>query len=93
MSFSYKLRRAALLIPHIFIKTGCCIYKKPKEFGESSSSEDDSDDECDHCKGHVDKKKATASTPTDSNDGSNITGTLPSNEKSEHPPPSDPPPP
>lgn len=36
--------------------SGCCIYKKPKEFGESSSSED-SDDECDLCKGHVDKKK------------------------------------
>ncbi|XP_075212395.1 E3 ubiquitin-protein ligase PPP1R11 isoform X2 [Lycorma delicatula] len=28
----------------------CCIYKKPREFGESSSS--DSDDECAHCTGH-----------------------------------------
>ncbi|XP_018320711.1 E3 ubiquitin-protein ligase PPP1R11 isoform X2 [Agrilus planipennis] len=34
----------------------CCIYTKPKVFGESSSS-DSSDDECDHCKGHTDKKK------------------------------------
>lgn len=34
---------------------GCCIYKKPTQFGESSSS--DSDDECEHCHGHVDKKK------------------------------------
>ena len=33
---------------------GCCIYQKPKEFGESSS---DTDDECDHCRGHVEKKK------------------------------------
>ncbi|KAL2734234.1 succinate--hydroxymethylglutarate CoA-transferase [Vespula squamosa] len=30
----------------------CCIYKKPKNFGESSS--DDSDDECEHCHGHKD---------------------------------------
>lgn len=34
---------------------GCCIYKKPLEFGESSS--DDDEDECDHCFGHVEKKK------------------------------------
>lgn len=34
---------------------GCCIYKKPMEFGESST--DDDDDECDHCFGHVEKKK------------------------------------
>ncbi|XP_017780384.1 PREDICTED: type 1 phosphatases regulator ypi1 [Nicrophorus vespilloides] len=32
----------------------CCIYKKPKAFDESSS--DSSDDECDHCQGHVEKK-------------------------------------
>lgn len=31
---------------------GCCIYEKPKEFGESSSEE--SDDECEHCHGHKD---------------------------------------
>ena len=29
---------------------GCCIYKKPRVFGESSS-EDDSSDEEDQCKG------------------------------------------
>lgn len=34
----------------------CCIYEKPRKFGESSS-EEDSDDECEHCKGHVEKKK------------------------------------
>jgi len=33
----------------------CCIYKKPLEFGESSSEEDE--DECEHCFGHVEKKK------------------------------------
>lgn len=31
---------------------GCCIYEKPKEFGESSS--DESEDECEHCHGHKD---------------------------------------
>lgn len=39
----------------IFV-SGCCIYEKPKKFDESSS-EDESDDECEHCQGHVDKKK------------------------------------
>ncbi|GAU90578.1 hypothetical protein RvY_02979 [Ramazzottius varieornatus] len=32
----------------------CCIYEKPRTFDESSS---DSDDECEHCRGHVEKKK------------------------------------
>lgn len=35
--------------------SGCCIYEKPKAFGESSS--DDSDDECEHCHGHKDNHK------------------------------------
>jgi len=39
----------------------CCIYNKPKKFDESSSS-DDSDDECDHCHGHVEKKKLKKTT-------------------------------
>lgn len=43
-----------ILVAFIFI-SGCCIYKKPVEFGESSS--DDDEDECDHCFGHVEKKK------------------------------------
>ncbi|KAJ6649905.1 Succinate--hydroxymethylglutarate CoA-transferase [Pseudolycoriella hygida] len=33
----------------------CCIFKKPLEFGESSSEDDE--DECDNCFGHVEKKK------------------------------------
>ncbi|XP_043465629.1 E3 ubiquitin-protein ligase PPP1R11 isoform X1 [Leptopilina heterotoma] len=33
----------------------CCIYEKPKAFGESSS--DESDDECEHCHGHKDDHK------------------------------------
>ncbi|KFM80032.1 Protein phosphatase 1 regulatory subunit 11, partial [Stegodyphus mimosarum] len=32
----------------------CCIYEKPREFGESSS---ESDDECEHCKGHMERKR------------------------------------
>jgi protein phosphatase 1 regulatory subunit 11 len=32
----------------------CCVYVKPKKFGESSS---ESDDDCEHCTGHVEKKK------------------------------------
>ncbi|XP_055370775.1 E3 ubiquitin-protein ligase PPP1R11 [Condylostylus longicornis] len=32
----------------------CCIYKKPTVFGESSS---ESDDECENCFGHPEKKK------------------------------------
>ena len=29
----------------------CCVYQKPREFGESSDS--DSETECEHCSGHV----------------------------------------
>ncbi|ERL91509.1 hypothetical protein D910_08839 [Dendroctonus ponderosae] len=61
----------------------CCIYKKPREFGESSS--DESDDECEHCQGHVEKKKTEepAATETDTQErdvpssgepGANTTG-------------------
>jgi protein phosphatase 1 regulatory subunit 11 len=32
----------------------CCIYVKPKKFGESSSEDED---ECDNCHGHVERKK------------------------------------
>lgn len=32
----------------------CCVYVKPRTFGESSS---ESEDECDHCYGHVEMKK------------------------------------
>lgn len=32
----------------------CCVYVKPKVFGESSS---ESDDECEHCQGHVEVKR------------------------------------
>ncbi|XP_058819783.1 E3 ubiquitin-protein ligase PPP1R11 isoform X2 [Topomyia yanbarensis] len=36
----------------------CCIYRKPTEFGESSS---ESEDECEHCFGHVEIKKKNKS--------------------------------
>ncbi|XP_053958004.1 E3 ubiquitin-protein ligase PPP1R11 [Anastrepha ludens] len=32
----------------------CCIYKKPLNFGESSSSDDE---ECEHCFGHPEKRR------------------------------------
>lgn len=37
------------------IISGCCIFQKPLAFGESSS---ESEDECDHCSGHVEKRKS-----------------------------------
>lgn len=54
----------------ISIISGCCIYEKPRKFGESSSS-DSSDDECEHCQGHVEKRKKYRKPPptTDSVDG------------------------
>ena len=33
----------------------CCVYVKPKAFGESSS--DESDGDCEHCSGHGFEKK------------------------------------
>lgn len=32
----------------------CCVYKKPHKFGESSS--DSEQEDCDHCRGHVEKR-------------------------------------
>lgn len=40
--------------------SGCCIYHKPHQFGESSSDEDE--DECGHCRGH--KKKWDKDAPS-----------------------------
>nr|ACO11569.1 phosphatase 1 regulatory subunit 11 [Caligus rogercresseyi] len=34
----------------------CCVYKKPRAFGESSSSEDE-DESCKDCIGHIKPKK------------------------------------
>lgn len=39
---------------NFIIWSGCCIYEKPKDFGESSS---ESDDECEHCHGKKDAHK------------------------------------
>lgn len=33
----------------------CCVYVKPHEYNESSS---ETDDECEHCSGHTEKKKS-----------------------------------
>ncbi|XP_073995205.1 E3 ubiquitin-protein ligase PPP1R11-like isoform X4 [Rhodnius prolixus] len=41
----------------------CCIYEKPKNFGESSS---ESDDECENCFGHVELRKKNKRPPDDS---------------------------
>lgn len=41
--------------------TGCCIYKKPTVFGESSSEDDE---ECEHCFGHPEKRRKNRK-PTD----------------------------
>ncbi|CAG4972633.1 unnamed protein product [Colias eurytheme] len=35
----------------------CCIYEKPRRFDESDT---ESDDECEHCFGHVEKRKRPA---------------------------------
>ncbi|XP_063375902.1 E3 ubiquitin-protein ligase PPP1R11-like isoform X2 [Cydia fagiglandana] len=48
----------------------CCIYEKPKAFGESDS--EDSDDECEHCFGHVEKRHkqpGSSTVTTDEQDG------------------------
>ncbi|KAK9510346.1 hypothetical protein O3M35_005151 [Rhynocoris fuscipes] len=52
----------------------CCIYEKPKNFGESSS---ESDDECENCFGHVELKKKNRKPPVESASSSN-------NEDSDH---------
>lgn len=42
----------------------CCIYEKPREFGESSSDSDGSD--CDNCMGHVEKRRRSRNAKPDS---------------------------
>ena len=39
------------------ITTGCCIYKKPLKFGESSSEDDSDEENEDKCKGPKDYHK------------------------------------
>lgn len=46
----------------------CCVYVKPKVFGESSS---ESEDECDHCSHHVELKKKSHKPPDKSHDDEN----------------------
>ena len=53
----------------IFLIAGCCIYEKPRLFGESSSDDSDGDDCTDHCHGH--KKKCF---PHDDKDASQPDG-------------------
>ena len=43
-----------LAVYHFYVVLGCCIYEKPHRFDESDSEE--SDDECEHCFGHVERK-------------------------------------
>lgn len=45
----------------LFIIKGCCVYRKPLQFGESSSESDD--EECDNCSGHVERKKKNRKKP------------------------------
>ncbi|XP_068621218.1 uncharacterized protein [Battus philenor] len=53
----------------------CCIYEKPRSFDESDS--ESSDDECEHCFGHVEHKwhkhHATTATPTTATTTTNTT--------------------
>ncbi|XP_062545511.1 E3 ubiquitin-protein ligase PPP1R11 [Armigeres subalbatus] len=49
----------------------CCIYVKPREFGESSS---ESEDECEHCFGHVEQKKKRKPIPDSDSDAVDSSG-------------------
>lgn len=39
----------------------CCVYERPKQFGESSESE--SEGECEHCSGHVEARHRRPMSP------------------------------
>lgn len=65
-----KIGKGKSNILFIYI-SGCCIFEKPRKFGESSSS--DSDDECDHCQGHVERKKKKKPTGDNLDEGNNVT--------------------
>lgn len=56
-----------MLISGLIFFLGCCIYEKPRQFGETSS--DESDNECEHCHGRKEAHKkglpGTAASPHD----------------------------
>jgi hypothetical protein len=66
---SANLNVSRLIFTHIlklfsnfcFTILGCCIYKKPHVFGESSSESED--DDCENCFGHVELKKGNPPPP------------------------------
>nr|CAD7428075.1 unnamed protein product [Timema monikensis] len=46
----------------------CCVYEKPRVFGESSSESED--EECENCHGHVERRSNSQTPPGDTASGS-----------------------
>nr|CAD7442676.1 unnamed protein product [Timema bartmani] len=46
----------------------CCVYEKPRVFGESSSESED--EECENCHGHVERRSNSQTPPEDTASGS-----------------------
>lgn len=61
----------------------CCVYVKPREFGESSS---ESEDECEHCFGHVELKKKNKPQPPAEEDATDSVDGAEGGTKSDPPP-------
>ena len=45
---------------------GCCVYVKPRAYDDSETEDED---DCDHCRGHVEKKKKHGTKESGDNDG------------------------
>ena len=63
MNFSFNSWVLYRILIFIYLSKllGCCVYVKPKDFDVTSSEE--SDDECEHCTGHVEKKRKNKQLP------------------------------
>ncbi|CAG2061535.1 unnamed protein product, partial [Timema podura] len=53
----------------------CCVYEKPRVFGESSSESED--EECENCHGHVERRSNSQTPPEDTASGSADNGLYP----------------
>nr|CAD7398311.1 unnamed protein product [Timema poppensis] len=50
------------------VRNSCCVYEKPRVFGESSSESED--EECENCHGHVERRSNSQTPPGDTASGS-----------------------
>lgn len=75
----FKCNLYCIILLHLSI--GCCIYKRPLMFGESSSEDDE---DCENCCGHPEKRRRNKKPPFDGDKSPN------GDDHHDHPPTDEP---